>query len=140
MAEPPEVSPPLRELLRTRIDSFDKLEIVMALHAAPHTTLSIEELSTAIKIPRDLARSLCSELRDALLVDDSERTKARLLPPSETDVALLAELADLYGRDRVLLARVLSDIAMSRLRNMAARAFADAFVLRKKNGSEPDDG
>ncbi len=112
----------------------------MALHAAPHTTLSFDELSTAIKLPRDLARSLCDELRDALLVDIAERTKARLLPPSETDVALLAELADVYARDRVLLARVLSDIAMSRLRNMAARAFADAFVLRKKNGGDSDDG
>lgn len=109
----------------------------MALHGAPHATLAVDEIAAVVNLPRDLARSLCGELRAALLLDTGDGNTVRLLPPSDGDASLLGELAELYVQDRVLLARVLSDIAMSRLRNLAARAFADAFVLRKK---DRDDG
>lgn len=60
------------------------------------------------------------------------------LTASAEDLAAVKELVDLYDEDRILVVRALSQIAMDKIRGMAARTFADAFKLRKKR--EDDDG
>jgi DNA-binding GntR family transcriptional regulator len=133
------VPEPVRELLATRVDSFEKLELVMTLLHAPGRTLSVPDLATALQIPRDVVRRLVMELRAASLVELTLRGQIQLQLPSPADERAFAELSRLYRSDPVHVIRLLSDIAMERIRTMASRAFAKAFTLRKKDGSG-DDG
>jgi hypothetical protein len=52
------------------------------------------------------------------------------------DIPAMDEIATLYDEDRLLVVRTLTEIALDRLRGMAARAFADAFQLRKKKEND----
>jgi len=56
----------------------------------------------------------------------------RYSPDSGRLDGAVAGLADLYHRRRFDVIRVLTDFAMQRIRDSAARAFADALVIRKK--------
>lgn len=130
----------VRDLLKSRIDSFEKLELVVALHAAPRTTMPIEQLATQLKMTRASVRHAALELRSAALVEVTTAGEVQLIPPSSRDVAAVDELVRCYREDEFAVVKALGEIALERIRNMAARAFADAFVLRKKPGRSEDDG
>ena len=61
----------------------------------------------------------------------------RLTLPAD-DGKALGELTDLYEEDRITVVRMMSEVAMDKIRGMAARTFADAFTLKKKK--EDGDG
>jgi hypothetical protein len=124
----------IRDLLETRIDSFEKLDVIVALQGAPHQTMTVDALVQALGIPRDDIRQAVGQLRRGLLVDLDASGEVRLLPPTEADRESIRELAELYGEDRAPVLRLLGEIALERIRNMAARTFADAFLIGKKKG------
>jgi hypothetical protein len=124
------------ELLTTRIDSFEKLEILVALHAAPRATMSVDELCQVAKLSREVVRQAALEMRAAALVELTVRGEVQLLPPTSADLRAVSELVALYNDDRFLIAKALGEIAVARIRGMASRVFAEAFVIRKK----PKDG
>lgn len=128
------------ELLATRINTFEKLELVVALSAAPSSKASVDELCRTLKLPRDLVRQATIDLRASSLITLTSRGEAQLLPVTQKDEAALKELVQLYAGDPMSIVKALGDIAMSRLRSMATRAIADAFVLRKKTPKDGNDG
>lgn len=130
----------VRELLASRIDSFEKLEVVVALHGAPNRTMSVEELCRVLKIPRDAIREATMELRALALIELTSRGEVQLLPPTNRDQQVVTELVKLYDDDRFAIVKALGEIAVERIRGMASRAFADAFVLRKKPPKDRDNG
>lgn len=130
----------LRDLLVNRIDSFEKLELVVTLHAAPRSTMSVDDLCRVLKRSRDGVRQTAMELRAVSLVELTSRGELRLLPPTTRDNDAIAALVQLYRDDRVAIVRALGDLAMDRIRNLASRAFADAFVLKKKPPKDGEDG
>lgn len=127
---------PISELLENRIDSFEKLELIVALHEAPRTTMSVEELCRALKLPRDAIREAAVELRGVSLVVLTSRGDVQLLPPSNREHAAVTELVRIYRDDRLAVVKAMGEIALARIRNLASRAFADAFVIRKKRDDE----
>jgi hypothetical protein len=130
------ITPQLRRLLESPLDTFEKLEVCMMLWTATAHTQSPRELSARIQLPVDLVERALEELVAAKFVELAGGL-ARLTVPAHLvdDVQALVEL---YATDRILIVRTLSELAVNRVRSMAARAFADAFQLRKK--SEDDDG
>lgn len=126
----------VRRLLDGTLDSFEKLELALALHRAPARTLSVPELSKQLQLPRDIVERGVDELCRVGVVHVAGGL-ARLAIPAD-DPTALEELAALYDEDRLLVVRTLTDIAMNKIRGMAARTFADAFQLRRKK--EDGDG
>ncbi len=129
---PHDVPDHVRRLLSTRIDTFEKLEIVAALAVAPQTTLTVDQIAITVRIPRDVIRQAIVELRSATLVQLTERGAIKLLSLSQGDQTAVTDLLEAYALDPLSVAKFLGEIAMERIRNMASRAFADAFVPRKK--------
>jgi hypothetical protein len=120
----------VRQLLEHRIDSFEKLELVMRLRSAPHAMLSVPELANVLRIPRDIVRQLVVELRATSLVDLTSRGQVHLLPPSAADEAAVEALATLYRHDPARVFSLVSEIAMDRIRKMAAQAFGGALKTK----------
>lgn len=123
-------------LLKTVLDSFEKLELVRALRTSGRA-MSREELSAECRFTLDTVAEALADLARSKVVElDEPRRHARLGPVSREPA--FETLLKIYEEDRSFVLSTLSTIVMERIRNMAARAFGDAFVLRKKRGD--DDG
>jgi hypothetical protein len=125
-----------RALMQAHLDSFEKLEVVRALRASARP-MSRTELESECRFTPDTVLETLGGLRQMNAIDiDAERNFVRLGEIAR-DPAFEA-LMRFYDDDRSAVLAMLSKIAMERIRSMAARAFADAFILRKKQGD--DDG
>ncbi|MBL9018532.1 MAG: hypothetical protein JNL83_30380 [Myxococcales bacterium] len=130
------VTPQIRRLLEAPLDTFEKLEICMVLWTATARTQSPRELAARVQLPVELVDRALEDLVAAGYVELAGGL-ARLTVPTAQHADVQA-LVELYAVDRILIVRTLSELAMNRVRSMAARAFADAFQLRRK--PEGDDG
>lgn len=106
----------------------------MALRGAPAMTSSINELSKKLQLAPDLVGRAIDDLVRSHLIEVAGGL-TRLTPGSE-DLAAIDELVQVYDDDRILVVRTLSEIAMDKIRGMAARTFADAFHFRKKKDGQ----
>lgn len=142
---PPRLSSAVRRLLERTIDTFEKLEIVLALFRSTRP-LTMADLERSLDIPVDQIRKFLVELlRDGMVAIESAEAgelqgagQIVRLVPKDDDGAALSELAQVYEEDSVVVVKALSAISVDRIRSMAARTFADAFQLRRKK--ENDDG
>lgn len=134
---------PVRRLLEGPIDTFEKLELVLALFRSDKP-LSVAELERTTEDGVDELRAMLADLaRSGLVSIESAGTRARggteqivRLVPKEEQGAALNELARLYDEDSVVVVKALSQISLERIRGMAARTFADAFQLRRKKDED----
>lgn len=132
------LSPALLALLDERVNSFDKLELVIALHRAPEMRASVRDLAAVLDLDRDEIRIAAGELAAARVVAINAAEEVRLVM-STADELVIRELVAVYQTEKVALVQTIASSAMHRLRNLAGRAFADAFVIRKKPGGDGDD-
>ena len=130
------ITPQLRRLLEAPLDTFEKLEICVELWTAAARTKSPKELAARIELPVDLVYRALADLVAAKFVELAGGLARLTIPADHVDQ--MQELVEIYATDRILIVRTLSELAMERVRGMAARAFADAFQLRKKG--EDDNG
>ena len=128
-------SPGLRRLLETKLDTFEKLELVIVLRDCPDQTCTLGELARQLQVGPDVLRRVAAEVvRTGLMVygdDDQLRLAA-----GTDELALIAEGAERYRKDRNEVIALLSSVALDRIRSMAARSFADAFTIRKKKDED----
>lgn len=121
----------LHVLLDRKLDTFEKLELVLVLRAAG-TALTVSELALQLQVGRDVLRRVAEEVAASGVVELLDGDALRFKDGTwEQDVA---EAAHLYATEPTTLIKVLSRISMERLRSRAARTFADAFRLRRKEG------
>lgn len=122
----------VRELLTNRVNTFEKLEIVLNLYRAERATSTIDELVRSLGFTRPLVDEAVRELRAVSLIETSSTGEVHLLPPSSRDRGAVEALAKAYEEDRFAIVKEMGEIAMRRIRSMAANVFADAFVIGRK--------
>jgi hypothetical protein len=125
----------VRALLVTKLDSYEKLEIMRVLRGAGGT-MSRSELEAACRSSWDAIEDELASLERSKLVEH-DRVNHRIRLGAASADPCFATLMQTYDEDRAAVLAVLSSAVMQRLRSMAAQAFADAFVIRKKGR---DDG
>lgn len=114
------------------IDSFEKVEILVHLHGvgfAPRTAAEIAK-GLAISLPAEEIEQNLRAMRPT-----------GVLEPDGPWAAAVAELVEMYRRDRIEVMHLITKSALDRVRRetaQAARTFADAFVLRPKKKGDPD--
>ncbi len=119
-----------RRLLDGPIDSLEKLEILAALRRRP---LGLAGLVEQLRLPLGVVKQSVSELVDRGLLRRRTDDVIELVADPRVE-----ELLALYEADRLSVITTISRLSIERIRGMTARAFANAFVLRKKR--EDDDG
>lgn len=122
----------VRTLLEIQLDSYEKLEIVRALRASG-AAMSKQELEAACRLTSETVDEVLADLERAKVIEHDVARRLVRLGPASADPRFAA-LIQLYDDDRPGVLSVLSSLVMQRLRSMTARAFADAFVIRKKRG------
>ena len=98
--------------------------------------MSRSELEAACRLSSDAVDDALPSLERSQLVERDPVDHQIRVGAASADPSFTA-LMQAYDEDRAAVLAVLSSAVMQRLRNMAAQAFADAFVIRKKRG---DDG
>lgn len=125
-----------RRLLEGLLDSYEKLEIAIALHRADARSLSVAELGSKLQLPSNIVERGIDELSSAGVVRLANGVATSTMDPR--DIPAMDEIVALHEDDRLLLVRTLTEIAMDKIRGMTARAFADAFKLRRKKEDDRD--
>ena len=120
-------SPGLRRLLSTKLDTFEKVELVGLLAKRANRQDTVTELARALQVGHEILERLAIDLGRTGLVVVADGT-VRLVA-SAAELASIEEGAQMEPRK---LMSLLSAVALDRIRGMAARSFADAFTLRKK--------
>ena len=129
--EDPQPSPGLRRLLESKLDTYEKLELVVVLSRRDGSSGTVAELARQLQVGHDVLKRLATDLSRSGLVELDPDDKVKLVASPE-ELAVIAEGAQFYDSSPRKVISLLSAIAMDRIRGMAARSFADAFTLRKK--------
>jgi hypothetical protein len=133
------MSPEVQRLLENVIDSFEKLEMIRCLWKRGATTATTDQLAERVGTGSDhILPALAALMRAGLVVAVSPDVYAAARGNKQG--GRVEELLALYDDDPIAVMRVINEIAVQRIRGMAARTFADSFVLRKSRKGEPDDG
>ena len=127
-----------RALLRERIESYEELEMLLALERVRGDSKTAEELSNTVRVPvpfveqavRKLEAHGLIERRDGTARDRRDARYTYAPASADLDAAVRA-LAKAYAQQPIPIIKLMSENAIQRLRSGAARAFADAFILRK---------
>lgn len=129
MAEP--LPDDIVRLLRERVASLEGLEVLLLLRRERSHAMRFDEIAALLSIPASSIEPAIADLTDHGLIV-CESATCRYEPGSAEP--LIDRMAAIYDDRRLEVMRLLSAHAMERIRNSAARAFADAFVIgRKKN-------
>ena len=123
-------SPELRRLLETKLDTYEKLELVVVLAKQANMEALATDLARELQVGDDVLNRFAAEVARSGLVEITGE-RIRLVARAE-DLATIAEGTRLFESDPRRVMSLLSAIALDRIRGMAARSFADAFTLRKK--------
>jgi hypothetical protein len=126
------VPPEVLGLLESSLGSFEKLELIRAGAAVP-----LADLRAALQLDADSMREVIEDLVSAQLIEVSGAPEFRVQLGPRAQQDDFRSLMALYAEDRVAVMATLASSAMRRIRSMAARTFADAFVLKRKRH---DDG
>lgn len=120
----------VRTLLETQLDSFEKLEIIQAIRRS-NDGLSTRDLQSACQFSSEIVEETVGALERTQLIERGPADGRIRLGAASQEVAFAA-LMELYDQDRTRVLSVLSSAVLRRLRTMAARAFSEAFVNRKR--------
>lgn len=124
-----DLTPDLHALLESKLDTFEKLELVLALRAA-NKPLTVAELALELQVGREALRRVAADVVETGIAELLEGDTVGLRSGSWD--LLIQEAAGIYEREPARLMRAFTRISMAKIRGMAARTFADAFRFRKK--------
>ncbi len=130
-----ELSPGLKGFLYEHVASYEHLEALLFLHARTADAWSAVAVANATHLTDASAEQCLDELAAKGLCnarDIGGERVYRFTPASPAIAAFVAELAEAYAADPLGVVHVMNANALERVRNRAARAFADAFVLGKR--------
>jgi hypothetical protein len=125
----------LQEFLRSVIESYDHLAVLLWLRRERSRDWAEIEVVDALAIPGPLAHTVLADLSAGKLLQSvrgESGLRYRYAASGATD-ALVERLETEYSHSPARLMRLLSAYAIERVRTGAIRAFADSFVIRKKD-------
>ena len=128
-------TPAVMQLLESHLDTFEKLEVARALHAAGAASVALVAFGRLLGLGAADTRQVVESVCRSGLAEWSAPDAVRLVQAFEHDA--VAVLMQQYADDRVVIATALSAIAMHRIRGMASTFAA---TVRKGAGSSGRDG
>lgn len=127
-----QLSPAMLSLLGTVLVSFEKLEIAAHLFDAGGPEPRAE-LQAALQLEPGALRTELADLVAAGVVEVGEPPGYEVQLGPRARAEDFRALMALYAEDRLSVVAALASVSVHRIRSMAARTFAEAFVLQKKH-------
>ena len=121
------------ELLQQRVGSLEELEVLLFLKRTRDRSWAVFEIARELGLPESIVDTTLATLRSHDFVANARADEWSYHPCVAELGGLVDRLAAVYEERRLEVMRILSARALERVRDSAARAFADAFVIRRKN-------
>lgn len=126
-----ELPTPVKALMR-RIETHEQLDIVLTIAGEPARLWTLDEVMRRTRLSQELAESSLEGLvREGLLVSAPGGWR---LPSEPHLLEAVKQLAAHYRDNLVAIIRELTENALERVRTKALRTFADAFVVKRRDG------
>lgn len=125
----------LRRLLALKLDTVEKLELMIVLREAAKP-VSIAELCFELQIGEDVLRRLAADLLRTRLVAAAEPDSLQLAADAEEDAAI-AEGAALLADDRDAMRTLLSSTALDRIRAIRIHEIAGRPERKRQKKKDP---
>jgi hypothetical protein len=137
---PPEAEIPdtVRRLLIERVDGFEALELLLRLCREPDRRWTVADAQAALGMADMPVHAAFESLLAEDLIGRDDATYWFEPPTPEVRVACEA-LVRLYDEDRFRIVALMGQLAFERIHHATARAFADAFRIRKAPKRGGDD-
>lgn len=133
MTEP--LPPDVLELLHHRVGSLEELEVLLLLKRTRERRWAIFEIARELGLPDSIVDTTLASLRSHDFAASERGSEWSYQPRTAELAGLVDRLAVVYVERRLEVMRILSARALERVRDSAARAFADAFVItRRRDG------
>ena len=130
--EPESLSVEVQTLLRERIGSYEQLHVLLLLFKQ-RKEWSEDEITTEVRISRsEVAVTLSALVANQLISPSSAAAEAKYRYLSGAHDAVVEELVRSYHERPIAIIRLLAGRSIERIRADALRAFADAFLFRKR--------
>jgi hypothetical protein len=131
----------VRALLLDRISGFESLELLLLFCADPGRAWTARTAAEHLRLPINMVEPALEALVAHELVGQSgDAASGHVFHPATDALRATCEtLSRLYADDRTRVIMLMSRLAFERIRRTTARAFADAFRIRRpaKRG-DPD--
>jgi hypothetical protein len=123
----------VREFLATHVQSLEALEVLLVLQRESERWWSAESLAAELGVPRSAAAARLEEVasRNLLDVRISDGIFYRYGPASPSIDSAVRATVETYSRKPLAVTRALYSPPMDDI-----RSFADAFRIRKREGSD----
>jgi hypothetical protein len=119
---------PIRQFLSEYVDSFDELD-ALAVLVDRAGACEDDALAAVVRASPEALEETLERLESrGMIVRSADAAVVRLV----LEDPRLAEAVALYRSDPVSVLKIMNTLAIERLRAGATRAFADAFVLRRR--------
>jgi hypothetical protein len=123
----------VKQLLVEDVTDFDELELLLLLQRDAARTWTVDAAAEQRRVPvavvERAADALCAR---RLIAADADGYRFAPSTPALRDAC--EQLRAAYDEDRYEIVALMSRLAVERMRNSAARAFASAFKIRKPTG------
>lgn len=131
----------VRALLEERVKGLEHLELLLLMCREAGRSWSASEAAAKLSVSMDQLQDALTDLHASQLVMPTadSRGSFRFHPSTPALRATCIELLRLYDADRFAIVLAMGQLAMERVRRSAARAFADAFRIRKPPGGGDSD-
>lgn len=127
------LAPDVHALLSNQLDSFEKLELLSALRAAGRP-LSPAELASACRLTSHAVRDVLGSLSELSIIERAEDGELFYVA-ANTRIPAFETLMSVYEDDRSIVLSALSALSLDRIRDMAARTFADVLARKRDDDS-----
>jgi predicted ArsR family transcriptional regulator len=122
------------DLMRRAVHTYEALDVLLLI-LRRGGGLTATDAAHALSIREDIAEPALRQLAEAGVIEQSsEDGSVRHGDIRESLRPVVGRLADAYRDHRVDIVVIMNNQAVERMRSAALRAFADAFVLRRKDG------
>ena len=115
--------PRVTELLRERVQTYEELEILLALQADRSRAWTADEAASVVRVPASAASAALAALCRRQLITADRTGSAFRFAAAPYLANTVAELAQIASQSRLPIIRVMNAHAVERLRLDAARAF-----------------
>lgn len=120
--------------MRRAVHTYEALDVLLLIFRRGGG-LTATDAARALSIREDIAEPALRQLAEAGVIGQaSDDGTVRYGDIRESFRPAVGRLADAYRDRRVDIVAIINNQAVERMRSAALRAFADAFVIRRKDG------
>lgn len=131
-----EIPDDVRRFLSEHIESYEQLEILVLLQKQPGSALTSAAVAATSSLPESAAEVGMTELHRSGLLERrviGNVAEFRYRPQSQDTVKTVEHLVKTYRESPIQIVKLMNANAIERVRTSAMRAFANAFVLDRRN-------